>query len=43
MTTLKGRLLSQVASSLSTPELRDIYFEMGALLAKVHGWVNERG
>src|SRR5262249_8415183 len=37
MTALKGQLLSQVASSLSAVELRDIYFEMGALLAKVHG------
>src|SRR5262249_25346133 len=37
MTTLKGQLLSQVAPSLSTLEFRDIYFEMGALLSKVHG------
>jgi aminoglycoside phosphotransferase (APT) family kinase protein len=37
MTRLKGQLLSQVTSSLLALELRDIYFEMGALLAKVHG------
>jgi aminoglycoside phosphotransferase (APT) family kinase protein len=37
MTTLKGQLLSKVASSLLALELRDIYFEMGALLARVHG------
>jgi hygromycin-B 7''-O-kinase len=36
MTTLKGQLLSQVESSLLAPELRDIYFEMGALLAEIH-------
>ena len=37
MTTLQGQLLSHLASSLSARELRDIYFQMGTLLAKVHG------
>jgi aminoglycoside phosphotransferase (APT) family kinase protein len=37
MTTLKGQPLSHVASSLSALQLRDIYFQMGTLLAKVHG------
>jgi aminoglycoside phosphotransferase (APT) family kinase protein len=37
MTTLKGQPLSHVASSLSAPQLRAIYFQMGALLARVHG------
>ena len=37
MTTLRGQLLSHVAPSLSALELRDIYFQMGTLLAKVHG------
>jgi len=36
MTTLKGQVLSRVESSLLAPELRDIYFEMGALLSKIH-------
>src|SRR5215475_11236184 len=37
MTMLRGQLLSQVASSLLARELRDVYFEMGALLATIHG------
>jgi len=37
MAALKGRVLSQVASSLAPLELRDIYFQMGALLAKIPG------
>ena len=37
MTALKGQPLSSVATSLSALDLRDIYFQMGALLAKVHG------
>src|SRR5262245_59693126 len=37
MTTLKGQLLSHVAPSLAARELRDVYFQMGTLLAKVHG------
>ncbi len=37
MTTLKGQLLSYVAPSLVALELRDVYFQMGTLLAKVHG------
>jgi aminoglycoside phosphotransferase (APT) family kinase protein len=36
MTTLQGHLLSHVAPSLSALQLRDIYFQMGTLLAKVH-------
>ncbi len=36
MTTLKGQRLSHVAPSLSDLQLRDIYFQMGTLLAKVH-------
>src|SRR4029450_6050921 len=32
-----SQLLSSIASSLSALELRDIYFQMGTLLAKVHG------
>jgi len=37
MTALEGRPLSHVATSLSALNLRDIYFQMGTLLAKVHG------
>jgi aminoglycoside phosphotransferase (APT) family kinase protein len=37
MTTLEGRPLSHAGSSLSARELRDIYFQMGTLLAKIHG------
>ena len=37
MTRLKGQPLCHVASSLSARQLRDIYCQMGTLLAKVHG------
>jgi len=37
MTALKGQPLSSVTTSLSALDLRDIYFQMGTLLAKVHG------
>ncbi len=37
MTALEGQPLSHVVTSLSAPDLRDIYFQMGTLLAKVHG------
>jgi aminoglycoside phosphotransferase (APT) family kinase protein len=36
MTMLKGQPLSQVAPSLSTLQLRELYFQIGTLLAKVH-------
>jgi hygromycin-B 7''-O-kinase len=36
MTTLEGQPLSRVAPLLSEPQIRDIYFQMGALLANVH-------
>jgi hygromycin-B 7''-O-kinase len=36
MTMLQGQRLSHVAPSLSELQLRDIYFQMGTLLAKVH-------
>src|SRR5262249_498463 len=37
MTALDGQPLSSVATSLSALALRDVYFQMGTLLAKVHG------
>jgi len=37
MTALDGQPLSSVTTSLSALALRDIYFQMGTLLAKVHG------
>ena len=36
MTKLEGQLLSEVAPSLSTEQLRNIYREMGMLLARFH-------
>jgi aminoglycoside phosphotransferase (APT) family kinase protein len=36
MTMLQGQRLAHVAPSLSERQLRDIYFQMGTLLAKVH-------
>ena len=36
MTMLKGQPLSHVAPSLSALQLRDLYFQMGTLLAKLH-------
>jgi aminoglycoside phosphotransferase (APT) family kinase protein len=36
MTMLQGQRLAHVAPSLSDRQLRDIYFQMGTLLAKVH-------